>query len=619
MAEKEPALQVPDNTHFSEWGIGEVLLALTGDQVDFRTAANQSWIKFDSEASGGSWDKSKPNSAPIQYHAWDQLYYAASYDTDALKAWEDLCLKMDTIANDLATGRRGSLDTLSVFEAEEKAKMYEEFLKYSASDFRAWAKNLDQDGSKFKGKAASVIQRRMDTYADAQLDVHKQVTDNNGVRVSKALGDLNYQLNAVIAAITTTWWQVGSKLRGLPRQSAYSSASNVTKFITENGLVAPKAANPNYALDDIVDTSDRDTAEEFIRSWLASTDYGNVMTADAWNKMNDEINKKISSALDELDTAARSAMADLNRVMVTATTALTALVEPTPSNSSGGGSNIPKPDGGGPKPPPMPDPNGGGSKGGDKKWKPPPVPDPNAGGSGGGDKKWKPPPVPDPNAGGSGGGDKNWKPPPVPDPNAGGSGGGDNGKPSPGFDSNGKQPADGGAPPPVPAGPGGVFTKSKQPGANGGGPGGLDENGKPLPGLDSNGKPLPGFDSNGKPLPGFDSNGKPLPGFDSNGKQPADGGAPPPVPLGPGGVFSKSKRPGANGGGSGGLDENGHPLPGFDSNGKPLPGFGSDGHPLPGFDSHGKPLPGFGSDGHPLPGFDSHGKPLPGFGSDGHP
>ncbi|WP_009950012.1 hypothetical protein [Saccharopolyspora erythraea] len=351
MAEESASgLSVPDNTHWAEWNFGQVLLALTGDKIDFG-AVDKTWVKFNPDSAGKEFEGEPDGKDAISYHAYYKYYYGANYNHEALRAWRDLCAKMDTIAEHLWSARRGSLDITTIRDARLKLEAYERWLKESGDDYRAWAKNLNSDDSKFKGQAASVIQQRMDTNADALEDLHEQVTDNHGVRIAKTLRDLEDQLNSAAVKMSSAWLRISSEIAGYPEKTAGNSVQNVVDYIRGAGIVA---GHPNYQLETIVQTQGWwktevgvNAARDYIDKTLAGYAGGNLTNAETWNKMNDEINKQITSKLEELDNVAREVMRNLHPAMLTATTALTELTTPTQSNPSGGGSSFTPPPGGG--------------------------------------------------------------------------------------------------------------------------------------------------------------------------------------------------------------------------------------------------------------------------------
>src|SRR6266496_1632956 len=73
------ALSVPNNTNWSEWSFGQVLLAITGDSIDFKKALDVDWFKF--STSGGT------ASDDVSYHAWEKYYFGASYNYQAMTDW----------------------------------------------------------------------------------------------------------------------------------------------------------------------------------------------------------------------------------------------------------------------------------------------------------------------------------------------------------------------------------------------------------------------------------------------------------------------------------------------------------------------------------------------------
>ncbi len=579
------ALSVPNNTNWSEWSFGQVLLAITGDSIDFKKALDVDWFKF--STSGGT------ASDDVSYHAWEKYYFGASYNYQAMTDWQDLVTKMNAIAQDLYLNRRGSLDLWSLRDGQVKVKQYEGWLQSSGQDYRAWAKNLNSHDSAFRGKAAAVIQLRMDQNADKLEDLYHQLSTNNGLAASAAMKSAQDAMDQATRILADAWYSVAnSNLMNIPVDMVNAKVTEITNYLgdtTNGGSIV--AGTEYYVLDSYAFGDDRQDALDIIDKKLASFKDGNLISQNTWTNINHAITKAVQDKLDHLDQEARRAIGQLYPALVTATTAMVELQAPKFSQPPAGGFVDPKdkgPNGDGPKPPPIDIPP-------PPEIKPPPDPANGGGGGLGGGPGGGLGGGPGGGLGGGPGGGLGDGPGSLPDGGLGGPDGGpqtffksvgppgqlrtslaeglppgaDGGLSGDGLAADGLptgSPADGGtgAPGLVP----GMMLRRRAVAR------GLDANGNPLPGFDSNGNPLPGFDANGQPLPGFDANGHPLPGFDSHGQ----------------------------------------PLPGFDSHGHPLPGFDENGHPLPGFDPSGHPLPGFDSSGHPLPGFDSHGHPLPGHG-----
>jgi hypothetical protein len=603
-------LGIPNNTNWSEWSFGQVLLAITGDSIDFKKALDVDWFKF--STSGGS------ASDDVSYHAWQKYYYGASYNYQAISDWQDLVTRMNTIAQDLYLNRRGTLDLWSLRDAQVKVKQYEGWLQSSGQDYRAWAKNLNSHDSAFRGKAAAVIQLRMDQNADKLEDLYHQLSTNNGLPASAAMKSAQDAMDQATRILADAWYSVAnSNLLNIPVDMINAKSSEISNYLadtTNGGSII--AGTEWYVLDSYAFGDDRQDALDIIDKKLAGFKDGNLISQNTWTNINHAISKAVQDKLDHLDQEARRAIGQLYPALVTATTAMVELQAPKFSQPPPGGFVDPKdkgPGDGPDKPPPLdipppdiniPPPNINIPPPPDIK----PPPDPANGGAGGGPDAGLgngPGSGPDGGLGGPDGGPQTFFKSVGPagqlrtrlaeglPPGADGGLLGDR-VPADGGLSGGGLPADG-----LPAG-------SPADGGTGG-PGlvpgmlrrravarGLDANGNPLPGFDSKGNPLPGFDASGQPLPGFDANGHPLPGFDSMGN-----------PL-PGFDASGNPLPG--------FDSHGHPLPGFDANGDPLPGAGSQRHLLPGLASHSHGFSGAGVGGHPLAGFDSHGHPLPGSG-----
>jgi|GEM_PF-2502844 len=490
MAE-EGGLTIPGNTNWSEWSFSQVLLAITGDSIDLKKAIDVEWLAF--KAGGGAADS-------ITYKAWEKYYYAANYDYDAFNKWNTLVQSMDTIARELYTNRRGTLDLWTLRDAQVKVVAYESWLRSSGQDYRAWAKHLDSDDDGFNGKAAAIIQYRMDVNADKLEDLHEQLTTNHGVPASRAMKNAQDAMDRITRKLADAWFWArnNSNIASLPNTEANAMVQGIYDHLMRNGIIRTEEAisNGTYVLDKLANGDDRAVALAHIDSTMAAWTYGNLTNGDTWKKMNDQITTRLQAVITELDNVARQAMADLHQNLVTATSAMTALKNPKFSKPPTGGFGDPPP---GLEPPPPPP---------DVEIPPPP------------DIETPPPP--------------DVETPPPPDVTAPGADGdqllsrlanttlapADGGAGS-GLDANGNPIGDSGffesVNPLLPLSAARSWRKLAATDPAGGTGTGLDANGDPLPGFDADGNPLPGFDANGNPLPGFDAAGNPLPGFDAAG------------------------------------------------------------------------------------------------------
>ncbi|TWG08529.1 hypothetical protein [Saccharopolyspora dendranthemae] len=607
---------MPENADLSgpssDWTFFQALSALTGKGPDLKSKAEGvKWFEVAGGGDGGAGGKDadftgdslKENlsnrvapTEDLTYTAFDRVYYRVNRNTAAADAWTQAINDAGTIVGEMSSGKSGTLDLPTLRQAQDLVGKYEKWLETSGKEFRTWAKSLDSDDSGFSGKAASVIQGRMDQNADKLEGLHEQLTLDRGVAVSVAMKNLGDKIEAAVKGLAEAFYDFRNRALYLPNNKRVDYENQLYEFLT-NGVGLVKGA-PNYQLDG----KSTEEAQSYINTSLASFKEGNLVTAGPWDKMNTEITNAALTELTTLDTAAAAALKPLEEELKYTQSAIKELTEPEvsapntpPTTPPGGDTNIPPPPGGDTNIPPPPGgdtnvpPPGGDTNvpppGGDTNVPPPGGAD-GLGTGGGGPEGLGGPGGGDPangGAGGFGGGPEGLGGPGGGDPANGGVGGlgGESGLGGPGDPANGGLGGGLGGPDGL-GGDSGLGTGDN--GANGGatppvvGPGGLGLGG----GAGGGAGTKPGTSPNGDPANGgaggFGDFGQNDP---ANGGAGGLGGGPQQPGLVDSGLTESSFDP-ANGGAGGfgdvpGQQDQDRPgmggLP-LDSNGNPIPGAG---------------------------------------------
>ncbi|TDD04717.1 hypothetical protein E1181_16860, partial [Saccharopolyspora terrae] len=355
---------MPENADLSgpssDWTFFQALNALTGKGPDLKSMAEGvKWFEVAGGGDGGAGgkdadftgDKLKEDltnrvapTEDLTYTAFDRVYYRVNRNTAAADAWTKAINDAGTIVAEMSSGKSGTLDLPTLRQAQDLVGKYEKWLESTGKDFRTWAKSLDSEDSGFSGKAASVIQGRMDQNADKLEGLHEQLTIDRGVAVSVALKNLGDKIEAAVNGLAQAFYDFRARALYLPNNKRVDYENQLYEFLT-NGVGLVKGA-PNYQLDG-KSTSE---AQEYINTSLASFKEGNLVTAGPWDKMNTEITNAALTELKTLDTAAAAALKPLEEELKYAQSAIKELTEPetsaprTPSPTPpGGNTNVPPP------------------------------------------------------------------------------------------------------------------------------------------------------------------------------------------------------------------------------------------------------------------------------------
>jgi hypothetical protein len=335
---------VPDTTNWSQWTYANALAAVTGDSLDDLRSKLKGvqWLQFKGDAAG---KKVGEGSYYYGYFALGKWVFGVDFNKDAYQGYWDLLYQTWEVYSDLGTGQRGSLDKDSLRHLEDAAVDLQNFLRQAAADYRQRANNLKSGASDFKGKAAAVIQEKLDQYADMLDYWHHQVADNHGMPMRQAVAEARHALDDFIYNMTLIWNSyVDSGKYNIGRHIA-EMVKNVHDHMASGGILA---GSPNYRLNrrTIVRSKggprdiSRWQADAYIDEVMRSYPYGDLRSAATWEAMNSEISAAASEWVDELDKYAQKGLPSLSNAYVTLGKAMSPLGNPPPFRPQAGANGL---------------------------------------------------------------------------------------------------------------------------------------------------------------------------------------------------------------------------------------------------------------------------------------
>jgi len=334
---------VPDTTNWSQWTYANALAAVTGDSLDDLRSKLKGvqWLQFKKDAAG-----QPPSGDNVAgYHIFGKQVFAASLNKDAWQAFEDLLTETWVVFEDLAKGVRGALDKHTLLYLQHEISELGQFLAQQAGDYRRRANNLKSSASDFKGKAAAVIQEKLDHYADMLEYWHHQVDHNNGLPLAQAAADALHELDRFIFTMIDAWSSYGDgQLGEYIRRMVYS----VYDYMVASGIVS---GTPNYKFDDTHHDFDGNGAsmevgmekaevEAYVDNVMKAYPYGDLRSEATWQAMNRDISAAVVARLDEVDGVARKALPPLSDAYVTLGKALSPLGNPPPFRPQAGANGL---------------------------------------------------------------------------------------------------------------------------------------------------------------------------------------------------------------------------------------------------------------------------------------
>src|SRR5712691_10750697 len=204
----------------SDWHYDLALAALTGESYDIHGPATPSggWLKFDDAPSAKD---------AAGYSVYGDYLFGATLNTDALQAWRTAVNTIDGAMADFEVGNRGALNVVTISELWSLVHDLVGWLERTATGFHHWATDLNSHDSGFKGKAAYVIQSRLQNYGDGLTDLQTQLTTKHGYAVADSLDALFQALLAFCLQMAAAWHQNSQRLANLPMERINLASSDI--------------------------------------------------------------------------------------------------------------------------------------------------------------------------------------------------------------------------------------------------------------------------------------------------------------------------------------------------------------------------------------------------------
>jgi hypothetical protein len=315
---------IPPHHDWKKWTIEQAVQAITGDSVDLTQLVDKRWFTFVPEGAGHTWDFKPGGDKPdlkgeLQYHAYGKQYYGVNVDHDAVRTYEEGFDKFMAMGPPIGAGIAGWMDASGLNSLRDLIVTLQRFLDDRGKDYRTWAKLMDSNASDFDGKAAAVLQSRMDNYADSLEHWAKQIRyDYGGSLVdavsgaATALNTFNYMASAGIDFMDK------NKIHDIVQFKIDQYVSAIGDYLTYWGLQL--AARERYLLDYIME--ELATAEQLylaglIKQWptfpteadfdqwrewyinevLYRYPRGDLRSPDTWDNFNKEITASAHLAL----------------------------------------------------------------------------------------------------------------------------------------------------------------------------------------------------------------------------------------------------------------------------------------------------------------------------------
>jgi hypothetical protein len=324
---------IPDTTNWSEWTFEQALSALTGEAADLHAPAQQPWFTFNGSPSATD---------QISYHAYGEYYYGVNPNNDALAAWQTALTAVESMVTDVGRGRRGSMDVQSLVDTQTAITNSVTWTDTTAKNVKQWADNLDSDDSAFKGKAASVIQFRLQQNSEGLRDINEQLTTRHGLAIAEAVGGAVTALNTFNSTMSSTWSAQATTLRNMIVNAFNQHVNDVVSYIVGQGIVRGEGV---YLLDAKADDGGADAAKAYIKEVMAAYHLGDLRQQSTWTAINTAIsNDAVTLLKSALDTPAQTQLGLLEPAYVLATSSLIELT--TPPRSTPPAVTVPTPDGG---------------------------------------------------------------------------------------------------------------------------------------------------------------------------------------------------------------------------------------------------------------------------------
>jgi len=303
-------VSIPDHENWPQWTYEQALAAVTGEGADMHTVAAGPWL---SAGSGGN----------FVYHAFDTDYISVTVNTEAVTTWQSANATNEAVAIDMANGRRGSMDRQTLEDATTAIQLFSTWAQGTGADLHAWASALDSDDSAFKGKAAYVIQFRLQQDGNGMQDIYEQVTTRHGQPIATAMGGAASELGNFGQTMATAWLSDNQNRMNLPVVLINEMLAGVRNHLYAYGLIK---GQEEYTLGTY---TDGEKAKKYVNDSLAAYPGGDLRAAATWSAMNARVVQALQDELrTTLDIPAQASIAALAEAYTLATTAMIPVTTP---------------------------------------------------------------------------------------------------------------------------------------------------------------------------------------------------------------------------------------------------------------------------------------------------
>ena len=390
MGDNDPGF--PSNESWKQWSYAEALAALTGEKLDLwhlnwsptapkTTPTNGvgtagqgtvpdgagknvkidevKWFMFDSAAAPAKLDNSDPSKRNVPqdlaYYAWDKQYFGVNVDRNAIQAWEKGVDDLTTFMVDLTKLKRNDLDAYTLGDLRNNLLELQNVFNTKAGEYRKRANDLKSNNTDFKGKAAAVIQERLEHYARMLEDWHDEMAKNHGLTAADATMDA---WNGIIGFVNGLYPVFENAYNHNLRSSVGTMVNNlahsVWQHMWDEGIIH---GSPNYNKklgvravqhkgggrgsaytyeEPSPEERERIIGEALSRFPMLDGSKADLRNPATWDTLNKAISRYVASWLIAFDDTARIWLPELNGRFEQLARALKPLHDPKPFNPKAG-------------------------------------------------------------------------------------------------------------------------------------------------------------------------------------------------------------------------------------------------------------------------------------------
>jgi hypothetical protein len=330
------------------------------------------WFMFDTAAKDATLNDDKPADRVVPqdlaYYAWEKQYFGVNIDRNAIAAYEKTFDDTNVFMTDLLSLKHLDLDAYTLGDLRNNIIELQLVTGNEADQYRQMANALKSDDSAFRGKAAALIQERLEYHARALQDWHDQAKSTHGMDPANAVMDAWNQIVGMVNALYKAFEAAyNANVRSLVRNAVNQIAAAVHKHLWDSGIIA---GSPNYRMPSrtVLQATNKSRSgstwvrvdptpeerESIIGGALSSFGMPTGGTGDlrdpaTYDALNRYISGLVVTWLNTFDQAARTTLPRLSEALITLARTLKPLQDPKPftpqagmpNSGAGGGANSP--------------------------------------------------------------------------------------------------------------------------------------------------------------------------------------------------------------------------------------------------------------------------------------